>query len=113
MNDEIKRRLLLDALDDWLGLWDVLGYFEDLPESARRRSTLSAVDEMLRSGWFEAGFPTQDGKFEAWRLSVDESVQRIADEWSALGKDPGLGDIVWLNLTPVGEMNARKSVGRA
>ena len=113
LKEEIKDQLLLEALDDWVGLWDVLGYFEDLPESARKRSTLAAVDEMLRSGWFEAGFPTLDGTFEAWPLSVDASLRRISDEWAELGKDPSLGDIAWFNLTPLGEANARRTVRRA
>jgi hypothetical protein len=112
---ELKQRALVEGLEDHLGLWWLIGYFQDLPDSAdRRRETLKFVEQLLGSGWFEPGFPTSDGVgFEAWKLSPEESLDRIGREWDELGHEPNIGDVVWLNLTRAGVSEARKHVVRA
>jgi hypothetical protein len=103
------REVLLEGLEDWHGLWWICGYFEHLPgPMERRRRTLEFVRELLDSGLFEAGFPTRDGCFEAWVLTPPEAVVKIDAEWTALGTDPSLGDVVWFNLTEAGEREAKR-----
>ena len=114
-DNAIRREILQEGLHDHIGLWSLLWHFQDLPDSAlRRRKTMALVETLLGQGWFEAGFPTSDGRgFEPWSSALDVSIARVDKEWDALGREPNIGEIVWFNLTPAGETEARKHVARA
>ena len=113
--DQLKRQFLVEGLDDHIGLWAILWELQDLPnDDVRRRETMALVEEFLINRWFEAGFPTSDGRgFDPWHSTPDVSVARINAEWDALGREPNIGEIVWFNLTAAGEAEARRHVARA
>jgi hypothetical protein len=57
--------------------------------------TLALLHYLLATGIVEAGLPNSQGGFEAWTLTPDETIKKIASEWSRLGRDPDVGEIVW------------------
>jgi hypothetical protein len=72
-------------------------------------SMLSAVTESIRSlliqGFVHVGDLDISGlplKVVPWLEEPDEIVGRIAREWTALNRDPGLSEICWLALTDEG-----------
>lgn len=113
-HSQLKRQFLIEGLHDDIGLWAILWEFQDLPNDAvRRRETMALVEEFLINRWFEAGFPTSDGRgFNSWPSTPDVSVARINAEWDDLGREPNIGEIVWFHLTAIGEAEARRHVAR-
>jgi hypothetical protein len=114
-DSEVSREILVEGLHDYIGLWSVLWHFRDLPDPAlRRQKAMALVKEFLGNGWFEAGFPTSDGRgFTPWQSDSTDSISRIEKEWDALGREPNIGEVVWLNITPAGENEARTHVAQA
>jgi hypothetical protein len=68
----------------------------DAPEEDIRRESLAALRPLLTSGAIRAATPLPDGEFELWEGSTDEQLSRIDLEWRRLGRQPTIGDIVWL-----------------
>jgi hypothetical protein len=85
-----------------------------LTPRAARRATLCVVREAVREGRVVAGrFIDRDEEtrmFIPWQLPADEVVARIEAEWSTLGRDPNLGDIVELVSPDLLPVTARRSV---
>lgn len=98
---ELRRSVVAECHDDYVGLWSVLWkarrVFPDFSSEQLRDVVLRLVEELLREGTVVPGFPTDDGRdFVRWAESTDAAVKRIRTEWSALGREPRLGEIVWL-----------------
>ncbi len=61
---------------------------------------MSLIRDLLQSQAAVAGFPTDDGSaFVQWGLGPEEAVARIDEEWGQLGRDPRLGEVVWLTAS--------------
>lgn len=92
---------------DYTGLWEVfhearriLGAENTALAPARIRSlTLQLASAMLDDPAVKAGHFRRLGGgewvFERWGLPKKAAMSKISDDWSLLGQDPGLGDIVW------------------
>lgn len=65
--------------------------------------TLALLMKLLNEGLVKAGMPDAKGNFESWRDSSDEIIRRIETEWDRLGKQPGIGDVVWFTTTEKGD----------
>jgi hypothetical protein len=101
--DEIVADVLSECEEDHVGLWrfvTAVQYDLGLREPAEiRKVTLELVSRLLDYPAIEAGFPTPDGRhFTPWRMSKASILQRIEQEWDALGRLPTIGDIVWFSL---------------
>jgi hypothetical protein len=58
--------------------------------------TLQLVRKLLEVGEMHVGHPAPDGRhFVSWRVSPKEAVLRIEEEWSALGREPNIGEVAW------------------
>jgi hypothetical protein len=101
--DKIKRVIVEEAQTDTVGLWSVLWQVKhDVPSLApdeARQAALTVVREALAVESVVAGeFVDQDedtAAFMSWQVSVDEAMARIEREWTALGREPTLGEVVW------------------
>src|SRR5689334_627281 len=85
---------------DHVGLWEVIDAAQsDLGATnaeETRALTLRLARLLLERSGMQVGFPTPDGRgFVPWDLSPDQAVARIDAEWSALGREPNIGDVAW------------------
>lgn len=93
-----------DHLDLWELLWTVKAEedLEDDPEAAREAGR-RVVSELVKGGYIHAGVPKGRDDFIPWRLTADEAVERIETEWKALGRDPGISEVAWFDITEKGK----------
>ena len=110
--DEISVR----GIDDWIQASEVQSIAMEFGGAdtveKRRDLSLEIIRTLLREGLVEIGMVYAHEGFVPWLSGVDESMQRIIREWSALPKGPNIGDICWLNLTQKGEAAARALASR-
>ncbi len=110
--DEIKRSLDQETQTDTVSLWAVLWQIKQnmplLTPDEAKQATLTVVREALLENRIVLGeFVDQDedtAVFAVWQLSLDDALARIEREWAALGREPNLGEVVWLvdpRLLPV------------
>jgi hypothetical protein len=82
-----------------VGLWwiadDIRGIRPGASESEIRLETLRALRPLLNRGLIRAVRLLPGGSYQLWEGSVEEQLARIDAEWAALGRPPGIGDIVW------------------
>jgi hypothetical protein len=73
--------------------------------------TLQVIHDLLESGYVVAGQVAKDENellyIRSWDLSPSETVKRIERDWSALGRPPKPGEVVWLELTDSGRAKIR------
>lgn len=105
---EVLRR----GLDDWVylaGVSSVVIEHLGLSPLEAREPTLELVRELLCDGLMVAGDVTEDG-FLPWPLSASEAMERIECELKELGRPPGLGEIAWLQNSPLGQRLAEATL---
>lgn len=83
-----------------VGLWwiadDVRQLRPGASEDEIRLETLRALHPLLKQGSLRAARLLPGGSYQLWEGSVEEQLARMEAEWAALGRPPGIGDIVWL-----------------
>lgn len=104
--------VLLAGLDDWTGVWMVVGEVRHtlgITEEAEIRSTtLQIIRFLLSEGLMAIGDLRGPDEFVPWYTGTEESVARLEREWIELGAEPGVGDLGWLALAPAGETAAQR-----
>lgn len=103
--DFLKRELLLECFEDYVGLWrfpwdvrEVLG----LTDSDEVKSVaLEILRELILSGKIIAG-DLIEGEFCSWETSPEETFARIEATWNELGREPAMLKIAWFT-TPCDE----------
>jgi hypothetical protein len=98
--DRIFEGIVKECSEDHVGLWVIVWELKNagvIAESEIFETTLAIVKRLLADGKIVAGnFNTDiDDDFHQWKMPVEEIVARIKSEWSELGRDPNLGEIVW------------------
>jgi hypothetical protein len=115
----LRNELLVRGLSDMLQLSELISVTSRLlnlhphdPEIMR--PTLDVIFDLLDPGYAIAGDTIRDiDNFlyvRSWKLSPTETVTRIESEWRNLERPPNLGDVVWLELTGAGRIEARRHV---
>jgi hypothetical protein len=101
---KLEREILLHGIDDWVQMCEVASVARGvLPRASAeeiREKSVRAVGELREHGCVRVGDLTKAG-FSSWVGDTAEIVGRIDAEWRALGS-PNLGDIGWLENTPIG-----------
>jgi hypothetical protein len=97
---DVLERILTECEDDYVGLWSIYRQVREAGIADAKAFTLALIDFLLSARIVEAGVPDASGGFHAWNLSPDEALRRISKEWSSLGREPDIGDIVWFT-TPI------------
>jgi hypothetical protein len=99
--DEVLGSLLEECHEDHVGLWRVVNAVHiDLgitnPTEARTM-TLRLIHSLLNECGMQVGRPTPDGRhFIGWDIRPDQALERIEKEWSALGREPDIGEVAWV-----------------
>jgi hypothetical protein len=98
--DDILESLVEECREDHVGLWRIVNAVRfDLGSrnpSETRDLTLRLVRSLLDNPGMQVGHPTPDGRhFVVWGVSRDQAVNRIEREWTALGRDPNIGEVAW------------------
>lgn len=95
--DTVVSTLRQQTPHDHIGLWEIIKNIKRFvrPEKSKLKVvTLDCVRLMLSAG-FVAGV-SRGRTFERWPdQSVEKVIERIDAEWSALGREPNIGDIAW------------------
>jgi hypothetical protein len=98
--DDVLESLVEECHEDHVGLWRIVNAVRfDLGStdpSQTRAATLRLVRSLLQERGMQVGHPAPDGRhFVPWNLPPDQAVSRIDREWSALGRDPNIGEVAW------------------
>ena len=104
----IKLDILHSCYDDYTGLWEVIRMVQRHAPGLDGRelmdTALRCINDLIETDLVELGAPTADGReFSRWDLQAHESLSRIEHEWTALNRDPRLGEIVWLTTSAGGD----------
>lgn len=99
--DEVLESLAEECHTDHVGLWEIVDVVRfDLGStdaSETRALTLRLVRSLLCERGMKVGHPAPDGRhFVSWNLPPDQALSRIEKEWSALGREPNIGEVAWL-----------------
>lgn len=102
-SDDVLENLLEECHEDHVGLWRIINAVRwDLgsENSADIQAlTLRLVRRLLEERGMQVGHPTADGRdFVSWDLDPDQALNRIRNEWAALGRDPNIGEVAWFTL---------------
>ena len=98
--DDVLESLVEECHADHVGLWEVVNavHFDlGLTDPSQTRAlTLRLVQRLVHERGIQVGHPTPDGRhFVSWGLPPDQAVSRIEREWSALGREPDIGEVAW------------------
>ncbi len=109
--DVIQRDLLVEGLEDYVGLWQVAKHvhrlYGSLPAERVRDVSLERLRPLILEGLIEPGLPAEGGNFSSWDEDAKTALDRIEFEWRRLGKDPNIWDICWFKNTEKGNALAR------
>jgi hypothetical protein len=115
--DVTEREVLVEGLDDWIGLWRFAAAAREAAPRASvdeiRHLAMRSVRKLVNRGYLRPGRLVQNSPgFEVWELSPSEALDRIDREWRDLGRDPSIPDICWFTTTEAGDRAARALVGQ-
>ena len=113
--DDVLESLTEECDVDHVGLWEIVDSVRcDLGSasaSETRALTLRLVWRLLFERGMQVGHPAPDGRhFVSWDLPADQAVSRIENEWSALGREPNIGEVAWFTSAqeaPTSSMSPR------
>ncbi len=119
----LEREILQACSEDDVGLWEAVRHgqrnFPHASPDEIKQVVISALRVLLtarlidagrsvardssyiRSDWRSVFGPGYD--IVSWNLQADQAIERIGQEWDALGGEPTIGDIVWFVSTTEGE----------
>lgn len=113
ISQELFSELLIHGNDDWVDASEVVSIIIEIEkvsykeEEVIRNKALELIRKAVTEGYMVIGSVPKGG-FRKWELSSEESLERVEKEWTALGKNPGLGQICWLSNTVKGNEVAIK-----
>lgn len=101
--DEVLEGLVDECREDHVGLWEIVHAVQfDLGCQNPRQVqslTLQLVRGLLSHRGMQVGHPAPDGRqFVSWGLSSDETIRRIEQELTALGREPNIGEVAWFTM---------------
>ena len=115
-HDDVLESLAEECRADHVGLWEIVDAVRldlgstNAPEI--RALTLGLVRSLLLERGMQVGHPAPDGRhFIPWDLPPDQAVSRIEKEWSALGREPNIGEVAW--FTSAEQNNPLQQAGPA
>lgn len=100
--------LLMRGCDDWVNAAEVTsvakftGHAQS--EDEIRSVSLKLIREVVQQGLMEIGdLPDEGRRLKLWPMTSQECLDRVEREWNALGRNPSLGEICWLQNTDKGD----------
>jgi hypothetical protein len=94
--DEVIKDLEEGCDDDIVGLWAIIWHLRQAIDEQEDifEATLRVVSTLLDKGIVAGQF--RNDRFEIWRMPKAEVLGKIRNDWRTLGREPNLGDVVWL-----------------
>lgn len=111
MRDDV----LLSGIDDWVGLWEVVRSAQEYAEPNMaavgevQDLVILVVQKLLAESLVEIG-DLHGLDFQPWPISIREALTKVRTAWQALGRNPSIGEVCWLNLTDQGNALAQSIV---
>lgn len=100
---------IVEGLDDWVQLHNVVWYCRLAePEGDYRSLVRALVEELILGGLMVPGDLGETG-FEPWTTAPEESVRRVMEQCETYGWNPQ-GDGAWFAITDAGKVLARSVV---
>jgi hypothetical protein len=107
--ESMLNELLTDGADDWLMALDVAWVAKSMGgarnANAIRELSMRLIRELIVRELAIVGDVDEHG-FQPWSLDISETLDQIGRRWASLSREPTLGDVCWLDLTPKGELRA-------
>jgi hypothetical protein len=101
---ELACTILSHGLEDWIQMTEVDSIaqhmFPDASPDELREKCVGAIGELKEGGYARVGDLASD-RFTEWSGQTGDILRRLDAEWQAVGR-PNLGDIGWIENTPVG-----------
>jgi hypothetical protein len=98
--NELCAEFVKGSYIDYTGFWEIVTRIDDVlkPKNPdeRKKYVVSLVRCLITSGLIPVVY--RDGKYiRAFKECLNEAslVEKIQNEWLALGKEPGLGEVCW------------------
>src|SRR6202021_3824306 len=110
MNDltTVAQQFLTECSEDHVGLWSLVREIRRagaVDDSNILGTTLTLLMPFLAEGNIIAGefvrndkfhtSPLDGYEFHKWKMPPREVIAKIESEWTQLGRDPNIGEIVW------------------
>ena len=97
----LKDLIVDECRQDIVGITDLMGivwhYNPDANDDWVRDKVIQLIEEILVEDLAKAGgFPDGSREFTPWEISALEVVQKVRNEWLALGRRPHLGELIYL-----------------
>jgi hypothetical protein len=110
----ITQQFLTECHEDYVGLWSLVKNIRraGMAEGPTIVETTTAVlmpllserlviaGQFVLDGKFHPGWPVDKNKFQEWAMRPQEVIAKIKAEWTTLGRDPNIGEIVWFTAVP-------------
>ena len=102
INDVVMR-----GCDDWLDACGVasvaINIGHTLSAEEIQNLSLKIIQEVVEQGLMEIGdLPDEGRRLKLWSMTPQECLDRVEREWKALGRNPSLGEVCWLQNTDRG-----------
>ena len=99
--------LLMRGCDDWINVAEVTSVAKFMgharSEGEIQDLSLNLIREVVERCLMEIGdLPDQGRRLNLWPMTPEECLERVEREWKALGRNPSLGEICWLQNTDKG-----------
>jgi hypothetical protein len=114
--------LLMRGCDDWVDVAEITSVAKFTGHARSEEEiwdlSLTIIREVVQQGLMEIGdLPDQGGRLNLWPMTSEECLDRVQREWHALGRNPSLGEICWLQNTDKGnalgeELFRQRDAGR-
>jgi hypothetical protein len=105
---ECVEDVVMRGCDDWLDACGVasvamnIGHAHSAEEI--RDLSLKIIREVVQQGLMEVGdLPEEGRRLKLWPMTPQECLDRVEREWEALGRNPSLSEICWLENTDKGD----------
>lgn len=98
---------------DHVGLWEIVAGAKEVlgadadDEDRLREEVLNQTRELIEDGWMIPGH-ARWGEFHQWNLSLEETIEKIEQDWRALGRNPAPSAVVEFFTMQKGEELLRK-----
>ena len=107
--DAMLNELIVSGADDWLMIIEVTWVAKSMggarTANAIRELSMELIRELVVRELATVGDVDECG-FQPWDLDISETLEQVGKRWASLSREPTLGDVCWLNLTPKGELRA-------
>lgn len=111
--NKLFQEFVQECQSDYVGLWSIVrevrAHLAD--ESRIVDAVIALIQRLVTEGGVVAG-DFRGELFVDWKLPTPTLLIEIEKRWRALGRDPTIGEVVWLTAGN-GEAKRREGAGRA